>query len=527
MGLKERAVFSLLAGLFFLQFFYTTKANFYTQTLDTAFMAEMIDTTLQFGFPRTRLTNSTIVAIKTFPMPAEKVCALPLGREPREYMNEFEKHSFLVFYLTAPFRLLFRSQTIVVFLHTFAFVGFLAIAYAILRERGVPIPASLAMVFLVSAFPAWSLSAMGQLNLDKWFLPFCLLYMFLLYERVTDGKLRSAALLIAGLLACTITERCSFMIGMATFAVLALYRGWRGWRRSDLLPLAIGAVAILYAVLYMKLSFRSDYGEYQVYMFNFLLSLRYDAPFVKHLWKYLLISIGMFGFISLFEWRLALIAFGAMLPNILGTIGGAEKTGWSTHYHAIYFPFLAAAVLIAFTNLYKRATSKPARWGLLAAALAMGAMLLLVDPHEGLLRFGFSNLPEYALRRTFDVLARNPAGRSLLDTSTFNREVAASVPTGAEVTTFEAMVPALYGDRWIHYYPIGLEASEYAVLRYDQSPDGRLRFGGAVSYLGPAEETKVNDCLSDRVRGAGYAVAKLYPYGGSGSTGIAVLKREK
>ena len=125
MGLKERAVFSLLAGLLFLQFFSTTRANFYTQTLDSAFMAEMVDTTFQFGYPRTRLTNSTIVALKTFPLPAEQVCALPLGREPREYMSEFEKHSFLVFYLTFPFRLLFDSKTIVIFLHTFAFAAFL------------------------------------------------------------------------------------------------------------------------------------------------------------------------------------------------------------------------------------------------------------------------------------------------------------------------------------------------------------------------------------------------------------------
>jgi hypothetical protein len=103
MSLKERAVFSLLAGLFFLQFFSMTKISFYTQTLDSAFIAEMIDTTFQYGFPRTSLTNSVLAALKTFPIRAEKVCALPLGRETREYMNEFERHSFPVFYLTVPF----------------------------------------------------------------------------------------------------------------------------------------------------------------------------------------------------------------------------------------------------------------------------------------------------------------------------------------------------------------------------------------------------------------------------------------
>jgi hypothetical protein len=85
--------------------------------------------------------------------------------------------------------------------------------------------------------------------------------------------------------------------------------------------------------------------------------------------------------------RLALIAFGAMLPNILDNIAGAEKTGWSTHYHSVYFPFLVAAALIGFANLWKRVKTKTAQWGLLAAPLAMGAMLLFWDPYSGVLSF--------------------------------------------------------------------------------------------------------------------------------------------
>jgi hypothetical protein len=124
-----------------------------------------------------------------------------------------------------------------------------------------------------------------------------------------------------------------------------------------------------------------------------------------------------------------------------------------------------------------------------------------------------------------DVVAQTPIGSGVIYASAFNREVAASVPPGVELTTFENMVPPLYGGRRIHYYPIGLAASQYAVLRYEKSPDGRLRFGGAVSYLGAAEERSLNDCLTERVRDAGYAVANLYPNAGA-SSGVAVLKRE-
>ena len=351
--------------------------------------------------------------------------------------------------------------------------------------------------------------------------------MFLLYDRVARGKLRSTALVIAALLACTITERMSFMIGMATFAGsgalprLAGLEAQRSAAARDRRGRHFVRVPLYEAVP------QSDYAEYQVYMFNFLYSLRLDKPFVAHLWKFLLINVGMFGVISLFEWRLALIAFGTMLPNILGTIGGAEKTGWSTHYHAVYFPFLVAAVLIGFASLYARAKSRPAQWGLLAVPLGHGRDAAICGSIRGTVAFRF--VQSERVRVAAHVRRSGPGSRGVVSDQypAFNREVAASVPPGAEVTTFEAMVPALYGDRWIHYYPIGLEASKYAVLRYDQSSDGKLRFAGAVSYLGPAEESKVNECLSERIRAAGYEVEKLYPYGGSGPTGVAVLKRER
>jgi hypothetical protein len=89
------------------------------------------------------------------------------------------------------------------------------------------------------------------------------------------------------------------MIGVATFATLALYRDWRGWRRSDVLPPAIGAAAILYSVVYMTVS-GSNYGEFQSGVTTFMPNLR-DAEFVRLLSKFAIINIELFGIISVFE----------------------------------------------------------------------------------------------------------------------------------------------------------------------------------------------------------------------------------
>lgn len=48
---------------------------------------------------------------------------------------------------------------------------------------------------------------------------------------------------------------------------------------------------------------------------------------------------------------MAILALGALVPNLLGSIGGAEKLGWTTHYHSPYFPFLVLAVLLGYARM--------------------------------------------------------------------------------------------------------------------------------------------------------------------------------
>ena len=50
-------------------------------------------------------------------------------------------------------------------------------------------------------------------------------------------------------------------------------------------------------------------------------------------------------------WRYLLLALGALLPNVLVTTGGAELNGWTTHYHAMYMPFLVFAASVGFARM--------------------------------------------------------------------------------------------------------------------------------------------------------------------------------
>src|SRR5579872_5666087 len=148
MSVRERVCVCVLAGVFFVLFYSATEITYYTLQLDSAFMVEMIDTTFKTGVPYTFLTKSGLQCLHTvITAPVERVCGMSL-EESAQPMNEFVRHSFLVLYLAAPFRLLFGAKSIAFFLNTLSFVGVLGLAYAILRERGVPVWASASMVFL-------------------------------------------------------------------------------------------------------------------------------------------------------------------------------------------------------------------------------------------------------------------------------------------------------------------------------------------------------------------------------------------
>ena len=87
-------------------------------------------------------------------------------------------------------------------------------------------------------------------------------------------------------------------------------------------------------------------------------------------------------------------------------------------------------------------------------------------------------------------------------------------------------MPSLYGRRTIHFYPLGLNSADYAILPYTRDSFGNMRLYGAVSYRGPEATNALDGCLNKRIIAAGYTTVRQYPAGGA-AQGIAVLKRDK
>lgn len=521
----EKAIAGVLFLVVFTAFFYADYQNYYNAHLDSVYMVENIESTYAQGSPTSHVNKTAHDAIATvIKMPAEKVCGLPLKADHEAKTPVFERHAYLSLYLMAPFHEFFSGRAIAAFINALIFVGLGFLVYFLVRTEGQGVGWALLFVLLLLAHAAWSESVYGQWYPDRLFLLFGFMYAYLIYKRLSESEVNDIALISLALLAISIHERVALMIAAITIAFLVLYRGWRGWQKNDLVLLLLALMSASYAYVYMHyFQQNSDYASFSSQVTSFFSVVQNNEPFRLKLEKFLLINAPLL-ILSLFEWRLALIAIAMMVPNMVGSIGGAEKTGWSTHYHSMYFPILLFAACMGYIRILGWLNSFRFKVLFFLFPAVMAAALMCVDPYSlsPLTKMSYSNVKHNALLKTIRV-AR---GAKLIRNEQFKAELVAEIPEGAVVSTSEGLVPILYDNHIItEYYPLGLENSDYIVLPYMTNDDSELFVYGAVSYLGKKNLDAMNRCLNKRITDAGYIEHKMIPTSKGGRSGFVILKR--
>ncbi len=186
-------------------------------------------------------------------------------------------------------------------------------------------------------------------------------------------------------------------------------------------------------------------------------------------------------------------------PNLIHTIGGAEKIGWSTHYHSMYFPVLVWASACGLIALRKKCRFRWANVFLCIYLATIAVYYITINPYslEGLKpsikNFDVTNsLYNYVLHINKEWYPHLKQLQKL-------------IPKGVVVSAPEGLQTALYQGRTVHYYPIGLDNSDFVVLPYDsQDQNPETRFGGAITYLGAENQKRLNECLWKRLIRAGF-----------------------
>lgn len=286
---------------------------------------------------------------------AEKICSvIPFSNigDP----SFFGIHPYLISVPIAAVSWLLPFSTIQVaalFLGGSVVLGLFAI-YRFLKKEAFSSAASVIFVASLCSYPVLFKSLQGQAYFDRlMFGPAVVLVLLLWWS-----KYRSTSVVkwicVSALVLSLISERGAALAALLTIGYGVLLHGLNVLRLRELRPIIItGSLIMVY--LYIWMNIWQSYIAYQglgyrsvLTRLNILFSDQMHEPA-----RVFLLSSVIFLFFSLFSGRGFLVLVVSTAPNILVSIGGAELTGFLTHYHQTYLPVIAGCSCIGIVRVNK------------------------------------------------------------------------------------------------------------------------------------------------------------------------------
>jgi hypothetical protein len=189
------------------------------------------------------------------------------------------------------------------------------------------------------------------------------------------------------------------------------------------------------------------------------------------------------------NWDLQVLVFLSVTPNILSSIGGAEKVGWITHYMANVTSICVGSALICLLREVDMKGKKvllregekfqnkdinnkvEKRYGVgakkfMAPAILAIAVFLLFDPLSKSANIEFPKKERFGLWGQMFRWYENTAHRDLAISRRIEIELLAKkIPTNSSVSVTEATSSFLSPRvRSLDYYPFGIPQSDYVLI---------------------------------------------------------------
>jgi hypothetical protein len=448
---------------------------------------------------------------------AEQVAADPLTPTADPERDEFRIHSY---FILSPVGVLTRIIPVAVVLQALfvaSFVGMVLLVYIAGRRAGLSPLVTAALCALVVWHPAWTQAFQWEFYPDRLFV----LLGFALMLAASSERTAPFVVLLLAVLCAAINERTAAIGGL--FLMTRALFFWRAGGSRRVFDVATGAAMIVYALAIMhwyldKTSIISQsYDAFFPSTSAKLVAFLSDPAVQGGIALFLLASAALL-FPALVEWRGAAIALLIMLPNIFGSYGGVEKTGWYSHYHDLYLPALVWAALTGLVAADHRLRGSPAARAIPLLLTVLVLAVAFYRPATG----------TFAVDASADAFLHWVSTQARLDFGPSGAELRAdadavrrAIPAGALVSSVESGMPLVYDGRTVDLYPLGIDRARYAIVAQSLVA-GRLVISGFPSVLGPAETAKIDAVLERRMRRAGFDLD--HPLVRT-HTGLAVFKR--
>ena len=404
----------------------------------------------------------------------ENVCQI-IFTNTDESSNIFKYHPYLISYLLAALNWFFPfgdAAFLALLMVTSLFSGLIFLYWA---SRDLKLNLFLRIFFLtlVLAYPVLNKSFLGQPFFDHLMFGLSIPLMFLVRRTALEPGGNTSTIVSLTVLLAMVSERGAALACLISFVYFLLLHGKKSFQsRQNIAILSAGAISGTWFLFWLKfLQGYSAYGQVSLDSFkNRLLSFGHE-PSQGQLVVFLAASL-VFFLLVLASGRLLAIAIISLLPNILLSIGGAELTGFYSHYHQIYLPVILFAALIGFERASNalKSISKICTRLLNLIQITFCILLLCV----GIYSWSYATDSERILS-----LGEAPgqlfwpASSSIQKVETEQakrlRDLVAIAAIGNQtVTTPEEVTPLLNlsGIKDIEYWPLGMGKSEVVLAPY-------------------------------------------------------------
>lgn len=346
-------------GAIFARLFINIQEFFFYQyfTIDGAGFIHLLNLMAETGEMKSSIFSSFYSLYPTLQMNFEQFTSFNFISI---YSNEnfFRWHSYAISYFLSGLVFLgVPAGTLSIFVNLLGTFGviFLTIQYCF--KNKVSFSLTLVITLAFAFFLPIKETIYGQLYFDKLF-PFLMLFVCILTQRILSNAHRSPIQIplffVVTIICASTSERSALMCGMFLI-VFGLFYDLAKIRFRQRLPFIIaGLSCVTWFLIYHLTFYDSMYsGGTSLatisHNANRLISdpLFQDRAIVLMAVLFPHLIMGMLSPVA------GVIAIFSVVPNLLIDIGGAEKTGFATHYHMMYLPFIIFANLMALRNFSK------------------------------------------------------------------------------------------------------------------------------------------------------------------------------
>lgn len=365
---KIQIILTIFFVYFFLSIFSYLKILIYSHSGDTSLFIDILDKIAKYNDFHISSVHSTFFHfffgnyLTADPVIfCEKENLEKIKRIKDLNMFEVSHLYFIAWILSIPKKAGLDLVDISAFYFSFIYSALILLVYLYLKAKTNLFSSLIFLVILLTWKPL-SLSMFGQLYFDKFYLLFMFFYIFLhLKFRENEEKKLIPLLVISGILVCSVHERAALMLSLFIFSEIILNKIINFKKKQhDHLILFLGFISFCYFFSYSVFFHNNPLGHHlsinQAY--NELKDILTIGNIKSILSLKMLIVLSPILFFSFFNKKMFLISIISILPNLLISIGGAEKIGFSTHYHTYYIPFLIASSILGYINFKKKYSNK-------------------------------------------------------------------------------------------------------------------------------------------------------------------------